>query len=283
MLKKISLLLSLLLITRMVVADELSPWSASLIGSNLSSAGTNDYAQQLNPVNAENPIANYVASPQLGFSIIYSQPTRSIELSAFKYITRWQTNTIDDPAFIGPYYYDGYQSLDEISMMTNSIIMVSDQTRFIVHTGAVYDLLRTVTQLTGSPASQPSNYLGYGSTEFKGIGPKLGMSLVRDMSSGFSFTNRIDLGLSYGKLSSSSLQADHVTDYYTPAHTVLVPNIDVLISLNYDHVIQQHRWSANLGLQYQTFLNVSNDHNNPNNDYQNVSFYGPFLKVAYRF
>jgi hypothetical protein len=287
--KKIIITLTILLCsTSVLAAQQHKPlFFFTITGPWLSAAGNSDYGENHSSAeNITNPAVKSHNQANLKFSFIYMNNDATSQVSYSNYVTHWNTNSLANSDFNNnsPYSYQGTNALTTFSFTHGYNIQFTKTLLVNIHAGFSYKVLHDSTELNGTPVpDKKDDYLQQGTSDFSGFGPTIGFTLQRKLIGDFSFSNQADLSLAYGGIKTYSIQADNVKQANSPEHNILVPGIDMSIALDYVKLFSKQYIGVDTGMIFKQLFNVANSHNGASNQYQDVAFYGPFLRLRYGF
>ncbi len=249
----------------------------------LSAAGDSDYGENHSdgPI-ITNPVVQSHSKANLKVSILYMNDNRTTHIGYSNYVTNWDTQSLTTNDFNAPYSYKGSNSLATFSFTHGYNIQFTKTMLVNIHAGFNYKVLRSTTELNGTPITgKKPGYLQHGISDFSGFGPSIGFTLQRKIFNHFTFSNQADLSLAYGAIKTSSIQADNLSVRTSPSHNILVPGLDMTIALGYANTFNKHYIGIDAGMLFKQLFNVSNTHDGASNQYQDLAFYGPFLRLRY--
>lgn len=263
-------------------------WQSQFTAFSLMNAGTNTYGDQISSGNNNQVLEaqnNNSFSYQL--SVSYFKQKSSWSLSYANYSPSWRTNSTSNTNYNGNIDYSGQDEIQEFTFQHGYAYFINQLLSVNLHAGFSYLTEKSNTNFNGHYVGTSSQFK-HGESQFSGSGPNVGLTLIHQMGKHFSFSNTANIGLYYGSFNASSTtinNAGTVTAINTdPKHSLLVPSIDVNFTFGYHYQFkQQHIFHTELGVQFKQLFNAAKTHEATSSTYENVAFYGPFLRLGYLF
>lgn len=263
-------------------------WQTDFTALSVSNAGTNSYGDAISS-NNNSQLLQAETKSTFGFrlGIHYFQQQNTWNIVYTNYAPTWKTNSTTNSDYSDNVYYTGKNRLQKIEIQHGYLYFVNQQLSVNLHAGFGYVDLKSSSNFNGTYVGSSTQF-NHGESSFSGTGPNVGVNLYRQMGQHFSFSNSANIALFYGSFNASSNTinntgtiANSSTD---PKHDLLVPSLNVNFTLGYHEQIVPHEiLHAELGIQFEQFFDAAKSHSAVSNDYENVAFYGPFLRVGYIF